>query len=141
MYLFEVNKEIDALLINIGGAIGRVNSLNTYNFGKLADAYLSASNIDIAVMCVNPSVDIENLKLQLAHLYKHGIEKIFVVMSHNDINASTMDYRDGLQTYYVDNLKYSAAYEYVKANIEEDVFTLDDVKYGKLYNSIIETLS
>ncbi len=77
----------------------------------------------------------------LAHLYKHGIEKIFVVMSHNDINASTMDYRDGLQTYYVDNLKYNAAYEYVKANIEEDVFTLDDVKYGKLYNSIIETLS
>ncbi|RGI12503.1 S8 family serine peptidase [Roseburia sp. TF10-5] len=141
MYLFEVNKEIDAWLINIGGAIGRVNSLNTYNFGKLADAYLSASNIDIAVMCVNPSVDIENLKLQLAHLYKHGIEKIFVVMSHNDINASTMDYRDGLQTYYVDNLKYNAAYEYVKANIEEDVFTLDDVKYGKLYNSIIETLS
>lgn len=141
MCLCEVNKDIDAWLINIGGAMGQVNSLNTYNFGKLADAYLSAANIDIAIICVNPSIDITNLKLQLAYLYKHGIAKVFIVLSHNDIDASTMDYRDGLQTYYIDNTKYFYAFEYLKANIKEKVFTLDDVQSGKLYKNVIEALS
>ncbi|QYE99746.1 S8 family serine peptidase [Paraclostridium sordellii] len=141
MYLSEINKDMDAWLINIGGAIGQVNMLNTYNFGKLADAYFSAANIDVAIMCVNPSIDVANLKLQLAHLYKHGIEKIFIVLSHNDIDTSTMSYRNGLQTYYIDNIKYFNAFEYLNQNVKEKVFTLDDVKDGKLYKNIIETLS
>lgn len=141
MYLSEINKDIDAWLINIGGAIGQVNSLNTYNFGKLADAYFSAANIDVAIMCVNSSIDVPYLKLQLAHLYKHGIEKIFIVLSHNDINALTLDYREGLQTYYIDNAKYIDAFEYLKKNVEEKVFTLDDVQNGNLYKNIIEALS
>ncbi len=141
MYLAEMNKDIDAWLINIGGAIGQVNSLNTYNFGKLADAYFSAANIDIALMCVNPSIDVDNLKLQLAHLYKHGIEKVFIVLSHNDIDPTTMDYRDGLQTYCIDHAKYTAAAEYLKNNMEEQVFTLEEVEEGSLYRSVIETLS
>lgn len=141
MYLSEINKDMDAWLINIGGAIGQVNMLNTYNFGKLADAYFSAVNIDVAIMCVNPSIDVANLKLQLAHLYKHGVEKIFIVLSHNDIDASTMNYRNGLQTYYIDNKKYFDAFEYLKKNVEEKVFTLDDVQNGKLYKNVIETLS
>lgn len=141
MYLSEINKDMDAWLINIGGAIGQVNILNTYNFGKLADAYFSAVNIDVAIMCVNPFIDAENLKLQLAHLYKHGIEKIFIVLSHNDIDGTTMSYRDGLQTYYVDNTKYFDGFEYLKKNIEEKVFTLDDVQNGNLYKNVIEALS
>lgn len=141
MYLSEINKDMDGWLINIGGAIGQVNSLNTYNFGKLADAYLSAANIDAAVVCVNPSIDIPYLKLQLAHLYKHGIETIFIVLSHNDIDASTLDYRDGLQTYYVDGVKYSEAFEYLRKNIEEKIFTLDDVRSGNLYKDVIKSLS
>lgn len=141
MYLNEINTEMDAWVLNIGGAIGQVNSLNTYNFGKLADAYFSAANIDVAIMCVNPSIDISNLKLQLAHLYKHGIENIFVVLSHNDIDATTMDYRDGLQTYYIDDAKYNDALEYLKKNVDEKVFTLEEVQGGTLYENIIETLS
>lgn len=141
MYLTEINEAIDAWLVNIGGATGQVNNLNTYNFGKLADAYFSAANIDVAVMCVNTFVDVVNLKLQLANLYKHGIEKMFIVLSHNDIDAMTMDYKDGLQTYYVDNEKYLEAYEYLKANAEEKVFTLEDVKNGNLYDHIIAALS
>lgn len=141
MYLSEINKDMDAWLINIGGAIGQVNNLNTYNFGKLADAYFSAVNIDVAIMCVNTFIDVENLKLQLANLYKHGMQTIFIVLSHNDIDGTTMSYRDGLQTYYVDNTKYFEAFEYLKKNIEEKVFTLDDVKNGNLYKNIIETLS
>lgn len=141
MYLNEINENMDAWLINIGGAIGQVNNLNTYNFGKLADAYFSAANIDVAVMCVNTFVDAENLKLQLANLYKHGIENIFIVLSHNDIDAMTMDYKDGLQTYFVDNKKYLEAFVYLKANVKEKVFTIDDVQNGYLYESIIETLS
>lgn len=141
MYLSEVNKNMDAWLINIGGAIGQVNNLNTYNFGKLADAYFSAVNIDVAIVCVNTFIDVENLELQLANLYKHGIQTIFIVLSHNDIDGTTMSYRDGLQTYYVDDTKYFQAFEYLKENIEEKVFTLDDVKNGKLYKNIIETLS
>lgn len=141
MYLSEINKDMDAWLINIGGAIGQVNNLNTYNFGKLADAYFSAVNIDVAIMCVNTFIDVENLKLQLANLYKHGMQTIFIVLSHNDIDGTTMSYRDGLQTYYVDNTKYFEAFEYLKKNVEEKVFTLDDVKNGNLYKNIIETLS
>jgi hypothetical protein len=141
MYLNEINTDMDAWVLNIGGAIGQVNSLNTYNFGKLADAYFSAANIDVAIMCVNPSIDVSNLKLQLAHLYKHGIENIFVVLSHNDIDATTMDYRDGLQTYYIDDNKYKDAFEYLKENVEEKVFTLEEVQSGILYENIIETLS
>lgn len=141
MYLSETNEDIDAWLINIGGAIGQVNSLNTYNFGKLADAYLSATNIDVAIMCVNPSIDTEILKVQVAYLYKHGIEKIFIVLSHNDIDPSTMDYRNGLQTYYIDDDKYDDALVYLKENINEEVFSLDDVQNGILYKNLIEALS
>lgn len=141
MYLSEVNEEIDAWLINIGGAIGPVNNLNTYNFGKLADAYLSAANIDVVVICVNAFVDILNLKLQLASLYKYGIENIFVVLSHNDIDAATMDYRDGVQTYYVDDEKYMKMFEYLKENVEEKVFSLEEAKNGVLYESIISILN
>ena len=141
MYLNEINTDMDAWVLNIGGAIGQVNSLNTYNFGKLADAYFSAANIDVAIMCVNPSIDVSNLELQLSHLYKHGIETVFVVLSHNDIDATTIDYRDGLQTYCIDDVKYGDAYEYLKMNIKESVFTLEEVYNGLLYESIIETLS
>ena len=78
MYLTEVNENMDAWLINIGGAIGQVNNLNTYNFGKLADAYLSATNIDVAIMCVNAFVDVLNLKLQLA-IYTNMELKIYLL--------------------------------------------------------------
>ena len=141
MYLNEINMDMDAWVLNIGGAIGQVNSLNTYNFGKLADAYFSAANIDVAIMCVNPSIDVSNLELQLSHLYKHGVETVFVVLSHNDIDATTIDYRDGLQTYFIDDVKYRDAFEYLKLNIKESVFTLEEVYNGSLYESIIEILS
>lgn len=141
MYLYEINTDIDAWLINIGGATGQVNSLNTYNFGKLVDAYLSAANIDVIVLCVNPSVDVEFLKLQIGYLYKQGVEKVFLVLSHNDINATTTDYKDGLQTYYVDNKKYMESFEYLRSNIQEKIFMLEDVQNGKLYDDIIESLS
>lgn len=141
MYLSEVNEDMDAWLINIGGAIEQINNLNTYNFGKLADAYFSAANIDIAILCVHPFIDVETLRLQLAYLYKHGIQQVFIILSHNDIDASTMDYRDGVQTYYIDNTKYTEAFEYLNSNFEEKIFTLDDVKNGTLYASILEALS
>lgn len=141
MFSCEVTTEMDAWLINIGGALSEINNLNTYNFGKLADAYFSAVNIDVVIVCVNPSIDVSYLEYQLAHLYKHGIEKIFIVLSHNDIDASTVNYKDGLQTYYVDNTKYLDSCEYLQKNIEEKIFTLDDVKNGNLYRSIIEALS
>lgn len=141
MYLTEVNVNLDAWLINIGGGIGAINIMNTYNFGKLVDAYFSASNIDVVVMCVNTYVDITNLRLQLANLYKYGIGNIFIVMSHKDIDLSTLNYKDGLQTYYVDEEKYHEAFEFLKENVEEKVFTLEDVKNGYLYTSILDTLS
>lgn len=141
MYLTEVNANLDAWLINIGGGIGAINIMNTYNFGKLVDAYFSAANIDVVVMCVNTYVDITNLRLQLANLYKYGIGNIFIVMSHKDIDLSTLNYKDGLQTYYVDEEKYHEAFEFLKENVEEKVFTLEDVKNGYLYTSILDTLS
>lgn len=119
----------------------RAGNLNTYNFGKLADAYFSASNIDVAVMCVNTFVDALNLKLQLANLYKHGIDNIFIVLSHNDIDATTMDYKDGVQTYYVDDERYIQALKYLTENIKEKVFSLEDIQNGNLYENIIEVLS
>lgn len=141
MYLTEVNVNLDAWLINIGGGMGAINIMNTYNFGKLVDAYFSAANIDVVVMCVNTYVDITNLRLQLANLYKYGIGNIFIVMSHKDIDLSTLNYKDGLQTYYVDEEKYHEAFEFLKENVEEKVFTLEDVKNGYLYTSILDTLS
>ena len=78
---------------------------------------------------------------RLANLYKHGIENIFIVLSHNDIDATTMDYKDGLQTYYVDDEKYQQALKYVRSNIKEKVFSLEDVQNGNLYEAIIATLS
>ena len=141
MYLTEVNENMDAWLINIGGAIGQVNNLNTYNFGKLADAYFSAANIDVAILCVNAYVDVINLKFHLADFYKHGIDNIFIVLSHNDIDATTMDYKDGLQTYLVDDKKYLESFEYLQSNIKEKVFTIEDVQSGKLYDNIIAVLS
>lgn len=141
MYLTEVNVNLDAWLINIGGGIGAINIMNTYNFGKLVDAYFSAANIDVVVMCVNTYVDITNLRLQLANLYKYGNGNIFIVMSHKDIDLSTLNYKDGLQTYYVDEEKYHEAFEFLKENVEEKVFTLEDVKNGYLYTSILDTLS
>lgn len=142
MYVSEINKDIDAWLINIGwGAVDQVNTMNTCNFGKLTDAYFCAANIDIAIICVNPSTDVSYLRLQPAHMYKYGIEEIFIVLSHYEINASTIDYKDGLQTYYVDDSKYFAAFNNLKKNIEEKVFTFTDVENGVLYKNIIELLS
>lgn len=141
MYLCEISKEFDAWLINVGGAIERVNGLNTYNFGKLADAYLSAANIDVAILCVNISINITNLKLHLSYLYKHGVEKVFIVLSHNDIDFSTMNYKDGLQTFRIDHTKYFDVFEYLKKNIQEHVFLLEDVNNGILYQNIINVLS
>lgn len=141
MYLTEINLDLDAWLINIGGGVGAVNTMNTYNFGKLVDAYFSAASIDVVVMCVNTYVDVTNLRLQLANLYKYGIGNIFVVLSHNDIDLATLNYKNGLQAYYVDEEKYRAAYKFLKENIEEKVFTQEDVKNGNLYECILDTLS
>ena len=52
-----------------------------------------------------------------------------------------MDYRDGLQTYYVDNEKYLQSLKYLKENVIEKVFSMEDVQNGILYENIIETLS
>lgn len=46
-----------------------------------------------------------------------------------------------MQTYYVDEEKYHEAFEFLKENVEEKVFTLEDVKNGYLYTSILDTLS
>lgn len=64
-----------------------------------------------------------------------------VGLSHNDINATTMDYKDGLQTYYVDEKKYNLAFEYLKENMEEMIFGVRDIENGRLYDYIIEILS
>lgn len=141
MYLEEVKKEFDAWLINIGGGLGELNNLNTCNFGKLPDAYFSAANIDIAILCVNPSVDTETLKLHLANFYKHSVQKVLIVVSHNEIDATTMDYRDGLQTIYIDDIKYQSALAEIRENMDEPVFSLDDVKNGVVYQCIIDALT
>lgn len=141
MYLYEIYKNIDAWIINIGGGIDQINMLNTYNFGKLMDAYLSAANIDIVILCITPSVDINFLKLEVSYLYKHGVEKVFFVLSHYDINGTTTDYKNGLQTYYVDDNKYNSALTYLNENMEEIVFGMHDLEEGRVYDNIIQTLS
>lgn len=140
MYLCEINTDVDAWLINIGGGTCEFNQLNTYNFGKLLDAYLSSANIDIILMCINPSIDINFLQLQLAYLYKHGVKKIFLILSHNDIDTATTDHKDGLQTYYIDEQKYGEALDYFKKNVDETVFELTDIENGNLYEAIINAL-
>lgn len=141
MYLYEIYKNIDAWIINIGGGVDQINMLNTYNFGKLMDAYLSAANIDIVILCITPSVDINFLKLEVSYLYKHGVEKVFFVLSHYDINGTTTDYKNGLQTYYVDENKYNSALTYLNENMEEIVFGMHDLEDGRVYDNIIQTLS
>ncbi len=64
-----------------------------------------------------------------------------IVNRAKDIDLSTLNYKDGLQTYYVDEEKYHEAFEFLKENVEEKVFTLEDVKNGYLYTSILDTLS
>lgn len=141
MYLVEMYRDIDAWLINIGGGISIINSLNTYNFGKLVDAYLSASNIDIMILCITPSISVEFLKRQISYLYKNNVEKVFLVLAHKDINPATVDYRNGIQTYLIDEEKYLLSLNYLRNNIDEEILTIDDVKNGKLYRNIIDTLS
>ena len=141
MYLEESKKDIDLWLINIGGAIGPVNGLNLYKFGKLADAYMSASNIDILILCVNPSVDIERLEYELGFIYKNGVEKVYIVLSNNEIDGLTTDYKDGLQTYTLDDEKYAKALDYIRNNIETKVFSIEEAQSGILYENIISDLT
>lgn len=141
MYLNETNKDMDIWLINIGGAIGPLNGMNLYKFGKLADAYLSASNVDILVLCVNPSVDIEHLRYEMGFLYKNGVEKIYLVLSNNDIDGSTTDYRDGVQTYQLDSTKYTDSIKYLQDSIGDKVFSMEEAKSGLLYKEIINDLT
>ena len=141
MYIQEKKKDMDLWLINIGGAIGPVNGLNLYRFGKLADAYMSAANVDLLVLCINPSVDIERLEYELGTLYRNGVEKIYLVLSGNDIDGSTMDYKDGLQTYSLDKEKYKDALKYIRKNVRNKVFSMEEAESGILYDEIINALT
>lgn len=140
MCCVENNINLDAWIINVGGGLF-VNNFNKFSYGKLIESYFQAANIDILVLCVPAFYGLEMLRLNINRALTYGIKKIFLVISQNTIEGSTINSFNALKTYKVDFPKYDTSVDYIRQNFDGEIFSFDDACNGKLYNRITDSLS
>lgn len=107
----------------------------------MIESYFQAASIDILVLCVPAFVELEMLQLNINRAYTYGIKKIFLVISKNTFEGSTMHSIDALRTYKVDSQKYRVAVDYIRQNFDGEVLEFADAYNGELYRKIINLLS
>lgn len=140
MCCVENTVDLDAWVIDVGGGLF-INNFNKFSYGKLIESYFQAASIDILVLCVPAFVELEMLQLNINRAYTYGIKKIFLVISKNTFEGSTMHSIDALRTYKVDSQKYRVAVDYIRQNFDGEVLEFVDAYDGELYRKIINLLS
>ena len=77
----------------------------------------------------------------MSKLKSYGIKHIFLVFSHNAIQLSSLESQDDVQVYKMNDDVYERTLKILKENLKEKIFSIDDVKDGKLYKAIIGALT
>lgn len=140
MWEAEMEKEPDAWLVNIGGGIAKINNTNIFNFGKLGEAFLHATNTDIVVLCINISTSLEFIDQQIKQFNYHGVDCVYLALADKTFDESTLDASTGLAYIQVDSKKYDTTLRYMREHIQTDVYSMSDVQHGKLYKAIVKQL-
>lgn len=137
----EEKTNLDVWTINVGGGCFFINNQNKNIFGKLITSYLDACNVDIFILCINNFVDIETLNFYVSKLKNKGIREVLLLFSKNSFNLNSMEKKDSINVYELDNDSYEKGLKYLKKNINEPIFTLDDLKNNNLYSHVIKVLT
>lgn len=140
MWKAEMEEEPDAWLVNIGGGISKINNTNVFNFGKLSEAFLHATNADIVVLCVNISTSLEFINQQIKQFSYYGVNCVYLVLADKTFDESTLDASTGLAYIQADSEKYSATLKYMREHIKTGVFSINDVQHGELYKAVVKRL-
>ena len=142
-YMFSVESldDFNVWLINIAGGNFILSNQNKNLFGKLVDVYFDACNVDIFILCINNFINLSKLNNYMSKLKSYGIKYIFLVFSHNAIQLSSLESQDDVQVYKMNDDVYERTLKILKENLKEKIFSIDDVKDGKLYKAIIGALT
>lgn len=137
----EEKTDLDIWTINVGGGCFFINNQNKNIFGKLITAYLDACNVDIFILCINSFVNIETLKFYILKLKNMGIREVLLLFSKNSFDLNSMEKKDKVKVYELDDNSYENGLKYLRENLNEPIFTLDDLENNNLYNQVINTLT
>jgi hypothetical protein len=141
MSCLEVYDEVEVFVIDVGGGIFFINNQNKQNFGKLSESYFHAANVDIVILCITNGVDLNDLEFAFQKFQNFGVKHIFLMLSHNTFDFSTLETQDGIKTYQLDSAIYQLSLKNLKENLKEEIFTLEEVKKNQLYQKILEKVT
>lgn len=136
--LAETNKDFDMWIIDVGGGSFFFNNKNRNNFGKLNEAYFHAINVDILLICIDGYVNYNDLDLYIKRVQSLGIDNIYYILSENAIDPLSWDGKEGIQNYKLDKQKYTECFKKLKTKYKENIFSMDDVRGGILYDNIMK---
>ncbi|MBQ3067548.1 MAG: hypothetical protein IJC97_00685 [Oscillospiraceae bacterium] len=137
----EEKENFNVWTINVGGGCFFINNQNKNTFGKLITSYLDACNVDIFILCINNFIDVKTLKFYILKLKNMGIEEILLLFSKNSFHLYSMEKKNGINVYELDNASYEKSLNFLRENVSEHIFTLDDLENNNLYNHVIKTLT
>ena len=120
--------------------ISKINNTNVFNFGKLSEAFLHATNTDIVILCVNISTSLEFINQQIKQFRYYGVNCVYLVLADKTFDESTLDASTGLAYIQADSEKYSATLKYMREHIKTEVFSINDVQHGELYKAVVKRL-
>lgn len=141
MYSAENNNDLDVWVINIGGGCLFINNQHKNIFGKLINAYLDACNVDIFILCINNSVDVNTLNSYIFKLKNMGIKEVVLIFIQNSFITEFLDERDELKICKSDVNFSQKSLKLLKEKMEDKIYTLEEVNNNELYEFIIETLT
>ena len=70
-----------------------------------------------------------------------GIREVLLLFSKNSFDLNSMEKKDGVKVYELDDNSYENGLKYLRENLNEPIFTLDDLENNNLYNHVINTLT
>lgn len=133
----EINNDFDLWIINSAGGISFIDNKNRNNFGKLNESYFHAANIDLLIFCIDGFTDKDDLQKYIKKVNAFGVNNIFFVLSENTFDPVSSDSNESFQTYKLSPEKYENYFSKLKNILNENLFSINDVKSGKLYNKIL----
>lgn len=139
-YLHDISKshDFDLLLLNIGGGCTALNSTHHNCFGALHYAYYQAVDMDCVILCVNPAISTLSILRQINFLQNIGIPHIEVVACSDTYDFASLDDPVSISLFSSDENRYSNYLRSLQNELENVVYTLNEVENGKLVQSILQ---